>query len=147
MIIFNVNIPFNLNIVRSKILTVPSCSIILKVGVVPSLPPPPPPRYQTFLEKCKKKENVFGAGGGGGGGLFINLICYLIQTIFKCEAPFLKVETLIYDTDFVGRHSSFIIAFIFAYIQKKMTKKQVTSYRPISVLPVVSNIIETVIAD
>ena len=68
MIIFNVNIPFNLNIVRSKILTVPSCSSILKVGVVPSLPPPPPPpRYQTFLEKCKKKENVFGAGGGGGG--------------------------------------------------------------------------------
>ena len=32
-------------------------------------------------------------------------------------------------------------------IYKKNDKKQVTNYRPISVLPVVSKIIETVIAD
>ena len=41
--IFNVKIFFNLNILRSKILTVPSCSSIFKVGVVSSLPPLPPP--------------------------------------------------------------------------------------------------------
>ena len=114
MIIF-----FNLNILRSKILTVSSCSSIFKVRVVPSLPPPPsplphpPPRYQTFLEKCKKMKRGKGYRSGGG-GVFINLICYLIRSIYNCEAPFLKIETLIYDTGFVERNSSFIIVFIFA---------------------------------
>ena len=81
-------------------------------------PPPPLPRFQTFLEKCKKMKGGKGyrSGGGGGGGLFINLICYLIRSIFKCEAPFLKIETLIQTLVWSNetRHS-YLQIFVYSY--------------------------------
>ena len=72
-------IPFSLNILRSKIITVPppvkwglyllSFPLPLRHSAPPAPPPPPPPRpgiFRTSLKSLRKcREEIYRNGGGG----------------------------------------------------------------------------------
>ena len=108
--------PFSLNILRSKIITVPppvkwglyllSFPLPLRHPAPPAPPPPPPPRrgfFRTSLKSLRKcREEIY--RNGGGGAPFINFIlCHLFIYLNMRTSP--QIKTMIIKTLVLSRET------------------------------------------
>ena len=95
-------IPFNLNIPRSKIITVPPP---VKWGLYLLSFPPPPGIFRSSLKSLRKcREEIYRNGEGGGGALFINFkLCHLFIYLNMRTSP--QIETMIIKTLVLSRET------------------------------------------